>query len=339
MQRRAFLAALAGLGLIGCDKADAPRLVPLPKNPNGPLRVWHAVNPALPRLSEVEFSRVLRSAEHTVKNHLQLDIQLQPVGDIDIGQLFARLPEISRNRRQGNIIQHDEPEAFRRLYLTYQDGLQRKPKEFAAMVDYVLPLLPVQPAGRSLEQIADAVARTHLQRLNQALASLPDSQRHGSALQYTQFEWWDALGEGELDAEVIITNQLIASAETTAPSVHTALRGGITNGNTAYSKASRNQTFVVWSTYNYLSDAPDIVALRGGETYSREEIADLAGIGLSHELGHMLLHLGHPWDNPACVMHPIPLLRYRAAAQALDPPRCRVGSHPQMRPGVVDFPY
>ena len=69
--------------------------------------------------------------------------------------------------------------------------------------------------------------------------------------------------------------------------------------------------------------------------YEAEEAARLCGLLAAHELGHQLLHLGHPWGNPACLMYPVPMLAYRATAATLAPARCALGSEPAMTPGAI----
>jgi hypothetical protein len=79
--------------------------------------------------------------------------------------------------------------------------------------------------------------------------------------------------------------------------------------------------------------------MRGVETFTPEEAARLAGVGAAHELGHQLFHFLHPYDNPACVMNPVPMFAYRAWVEKLSPQDCPLGSSPPMQPGAFKFVY
>ena len=79
--------------------------------------------------------------------------------------------------------------------------------------------------------------------------------------------------------------------------------------------------------------------MRDGEIYSAEEAARLAGIGATHEIGHQLFHVLHPFGRTACLMNPVPLFAYRAWAAKLAPKDCPIGSGPDMQPGGYTFLY
>ena len=63
------------------------------------------------------------------------------------------------------------------------------------------------------------------------------------------------------------TQQLIASAELSSTSIHTAIRGGYTSGVTVESRASRYLTAAIWSTFAFSSDDPWTIEMRAGERY------------------------------------------------------------------------
>ena len=79
--------------------------------------------------------------------------------------------------------------------------------------------------------------------------------------------------------------------------------------------------------------------MREGERYTAEEAARLAGIGATHEIGHQLFHILHPYGHPACVMNPVPMFAYRAWAARLDGKACPLGITAEMVPGVYKYLY
>jgi hypothetical protein len=79
--------------------------------------------------------------------------------------------------------------------------------------------------------------------------------------------------------------------------------------------------------------------LREGETYSETEAAELAGLEATHELGHQLLHLSHPYSQTSCIMFPVPTLAFLRWAKGLSAKDCPVGSNTAMKPGAYQFNY
>ncbi len=121
--------------------------------------------------------------------------------------------------------------------------------------------------------------------------------------------------------------------------VHSALRGGITVGTTRYSRDGPFHTYAFLSTFPFSNDYVPIVQLRGGARYDEEEAARLAGAYLAHEIGHVLLHLGHPFNQSACVMNPAQLLDFRAWQNNLVAERCALVSSAEMAPGAAKLSY
>ena len=91
--------------------------------------------------------------------------------------------------------------------------------------------------------------------------------------------------------------------------------------------------------YPMLNDNTVLARLRDDEHYSAEQVVEYAAMLLTHELGHLLLHLGHPFGNQHCVMAPTPLLKYRAWIEGIDAGQCPVGSEEQMTPGVAKIEF
>jgi hypothetical protein len=93
------------------------------------------------------------------------------------------------------------------------------------------------------------------------------------------------------------------------------------------------------STFSRIVYLAAIIQLRGGARYGDEEAAQLAGAYLAHEIGHVLLHLGHPFNQNACVMNPAQLLDFRTWRNNLDAARCPLGSSAEMVPGAAGLTY
>jgi hypothetical protein len=201
----------------------------------------------------------------------------------------------------------------------------------------------VQPlAEATLDGFSKAVVETFRTRLTHwTVAKLDDGHPvigHVPGypdLPYNEYNYWGLMAKLGIDAEIVLTNQLVASVEYSPIPVHTSIRGGITGGSTEYNPSSQFGSSVWVSLFPYLSNDESIRELRGGATYSRAEALTYAGAMLGHEMGHQLFQLGHPWSNPACLMRPAEVLDFASWVNGLDPKACRIGSSPAMIPGTA----
>lgn len=199
------------------------------------------------------------------------------------------------------------------------------------------PYLDESPQS-SYEAIGAALAKLQLSRI--------EKWKHVKALDggpvidsspYNDYTFWDSLGYGDIPFELLVTNQIIASAEYRGAAAHSAVRGGYTNGITINNEHSRFRTTSIWSTFAFTSEDDWVVQVRNGERYEPQEAVRLAGIIATHEIGHQQFHLGHPFGWVACIMNPIPMFAYRASVDGLSAKDCLIGSSPAMRPGASKF--
>ena len=144
------------------------------------------------------------------------------------------------------------------------------------------------------------------------------------------------MDELRLPFELILTNQPLIGMERSASSMHTALRGGVTNGVTAQSGATQFGSYSVVSLYPMFSNDDWLLPLRAGARHDAAEAVNYAALIAVHELGHHLLHLGHPYGQLDCVMSPTPALDFRAWARKLSS-TCKRSSSTAMTPGAVKF--
>lgn len=215
----------------------------------------------------------------------------------------------------------------------------RDPDGIEGIASYARPHLSRLPDGDGLHSLAVAVADTFLTRLREwRKMDAPDGRTIIDNTPHHQWLYWAALGYTEFPWDVVITNQMIASAEYIWPELHSSLRGGLTIGTTNASRTAQFQAFSWVSTFPFGDAPPSLIDLRQGEIYTAEESARLAGLFLAHEIGHLLFHFGHPTENPACIMSPIADLRFRRWREKLSPDQCQPGSTAAMAAGAFK-PY
>ena len=333
----AWALALSLLAACGGDRGRVR--IPVPKLPDGPLelRVAFLVNERLPRPTPAELQTLLDTAAAAMRAHFQREVRFAATEVHPIELYFAKLPSSARATADELIYDFKQGKGDRkRLRKALEADLRKTGDDLGAMIEYARPHLLHPVREKSFDALADALIATQLTRLG-ALAkeTAPDGRPLIDERPYNEVIYWDSLARAPLPYEVILTNQVFASVEYTINSVHSALRGGITNGLTTPNPASRYGTTAIVSTYPMFGADPVTTALRANERYTPHDAARYAGVLLAHELGHELWHLGHPYGRTACVMSPTPLLHFRRWVEALVPTECPIGGEGAMKPGFA----
>jgi len=327
----------------------SPRYVALPKINNNTIaaRIIYIENPRFPSVSADDLRKVVQAATVLVKEHFAIKVESPvhiPIINIDdvFIELVANKPpnfvSMIGDFRNGKV----DWEAVRKS-LVKQIGKQQDP--LAKQIEFARPYL-IQPLEREdLDSFSRAVVETFKSRLHHwTVAKLDDGHPvigevpGRPDLPLNEYGYWTLMAKRGVDAEIILTNQLVASVEYIPIPVHTSIRGGITGGSTEYNPSSRLGSSVWVSLFPYFSNDPHIREFRNGDTYSRDEALSYAGAMLAHEMGHQLLQLGHPWSNEACPMRPAEVLDFASWVKKFNAEKCRVGSSPAMTPRSLKIP-
>lgn len=334
---RVFLLLL----LAGAAHAQRPAL-PLPKLPEGEieLRVAYVRNPRLPEMNGAQLQLLLDTARQGVRENFGLNVKFSAPAQLTIQDVFQRFAvedaaALNRGIYDFKLGRGDDA----RLRKAYVQDIGRHKDNLDDQIAYARPYLLAPLASPTLEGFADALLFTHLARLRQFREQrLADGSPLIEDQPFNEYSYWTSLAYIRLPYEVVITNQLLASAEYLDTDVHSAIRGGISNGVTTQNGGARFLVTSVVSTYPFIGEDAATRALRGNETYTSDDAAKYAGYMLVHELGHQLLHLGHPFGRKACVMNPAELLYFRAWVNQFSPKDCPLATSGAMQPGYVKFP-
>lgn len=331
-------------GLFSCDKEPEWKNVQLPDvfNKGITLRVANVVNPRFPELTDAQVQEILAKTSVLVKQHFGLTVGFEQPSTVPIDSFFSHLKDNVKKERHNDIVKfsevsEDEKQKMREgvyqvLTLYWND------REVVA--DYARPYLLVPFEGDDFRQLSKALVDTLLIRLRYWKdQKAEDGKPVIDNNPYNEWVWWDSIGYGDMPYDVVITNQIVASAEVYDMSVHSSIRGGITAGTTTYSKRARFNTYAYIMVYPMLNDGDMLANLRDDAHYTSEQTTTYAAALLAHELGHSLLHLGHPFGNQNCIMSPTPLLKYREWVDGLDAAQCQLGSEEAMTPGVAEISY
>jgi hypothetical protein len=338
---RHWVLVFTALLLASCDaRKDATLPVPSLGREAIKLKVAYVVNPRFPKMKYEQITVMLAMARRGVRENFGREVDFLDREEYSVQALFDRVPLNDWSEWNSRIYDFKSGTGDRnRLNRAYAEGLRDKSDSLNEMIAYAKPFLVAPVRERSPEGFAEALTATLLARLEQLKSQ---KLRDGSDLidhsPNNEYVFWDRVGRLSFPYDVIITNQLIASAEYVGPSVHSAIRGGITNGITSRNRSSRYGTTAIVSTYPFIGEDAVTRSLRDGETYSDADGARFAGLLLVHEIGHQLFHLGHPYGRRSCVMNPPELLHFRAWSRDLSPKDCPMGESGAMKPGFEKFP-
>ncbi len=304
-------------------------------------RFAHAINPRFSHMSKAQLAIVLAEARQVAEDHFGIEIIFSQPEQISISELFALRPSLADE----DLLQwvYDFKGDSGKRHLLVADLLERlraNNAQLAEIYAFAAPHLIAPLATKNAQGFAEALTDTLLRRLR-VWRVLPANDRRAviDDSVYNEWAFWDTLAHGALPYDIVITNQLVASAEYYGMDVHSALRGGISVGTTSYSRDGPFHTYAFLSTFPFANDYVPILKLRGGKRYGEEQAARLAGAYLAHGIGHVLLHLGHPFNQSACVMNPAQLLDFRTWRDNLDAVHCPLGSSAEMVPGAAKLTY
>lgn len=330
--------------LSGCASPGSEwQIAPIPQIRSGAtvhLRVAHAVNERLASMSPAQLRIMLDSAQLTMQQNFGVNIEFDGMTEITAAQLFAQIPVPVRELSKQSIYDFKSGTGDRnRLAIGIHTTLTQRGTRLEDALAFAAPYLPpAQP--QDLRELSELLADVMLERLEKwRKVNAADSLPVLNVEPYNEWVYWDAAGYGELPYELVITNQLIASAEYADVDVHSAIRGGVSVGTTTYSHDSRYGAYVFWSTFPFQDNSELTQQLRGGEHYSETEAAELAGTYLAHEIGHLLFRFGHPFGQQACIMNPVSMLRFREWSRQINSARCAIGSLPEMTVGATPIYY
>ena len=325
------------------------RVVALPSIEDSTIspRIVYIENPRFPQVTDAELKTIVQTAAGLVKEHFGITLEIpSSIKSSDIDELFSDLvpqaPEefegLIGDFRTGEVDWAYVNELLIEQIRSHGDSLDDQ-------IAFAAPYLTSSPSSNSVDEFADAVVDTFRTRLSYwTTATLEDGYpiigrvSGREDLPLNEYGYWTLMAKLGVEAEIVLTNQFIASVEYIPTPIHTAIRGGITGGSTEYNPASRYGASVWMSIAPFLMDDGQVTDLREGKKYTRDDALRYAGVLLAHEIGHLILHLGHPWSNEACLMRPAEVLDFEAWAEKLDADKCLIGSDAEMTPGVLKIP-
>jgi len=320
-------------------------IIPLPELSQQPvlLRVAKVTNPRFKQLSDKQILKILNRSQQMVKHYFKIDIVFSAVDALSIEAVFKTLKTQVVNDRKSEIVDIDfiDKQIREKMQEALFETLSNYNANKSKVIEYAQPyLLRPEIKHKGFIDFSYALTDTLINRLAYwKTQTAADGKAVLDSSAYNQWVWWDSLGYGDMPYDILITNQLVVSAETYGMDVHSSIRGGITAGTTTYNKNTKHKSYAYIMVYPMINDTALLATLRQDEHYSNEQIIEYSAALLTHEIGHMLLHLGHPFGNSSCIMSPTVMLNYRNWVENLDVDKCPIGSSIAMTPGVVKLEY
>ena len=339
---RALLAMLFSVCSVSCgqDRASTPAMLP----PPSPLKIHQlsvvfVENRNLPNLEDAEVKEILDVAAAKALESLKLKVEFSYAGREPIASFFAGLPNGMRERIKRDIFDFKGGAGDRALMVkNTAESLRLSGDDSVSARAYAGPYLVSPPKDDSLMAFSEALVETQLGILHSWRALKGnDGKAVIDESPYNEYLYWLAISAQLAKHEVVITNQIIASAEYMNNAIHSAVRGGVSNGYTNPASRTKSGLTSVVSVYPFLADDEITRRLRDGSFGSIRERNEVIAMLLVHELGHQLLGLGHPFENTACVMNPPRLLHFKDWLKMQNPKECEIGSSSDMKIGRFTF--
>ncbi len=311
--------------------------VPLPVLKEGVIKlsVAHVVNPRLEKFSDAQIAAFLAALKASAKAQLGRDVEFGVVEPYTLDEYFKEVPASRQSWRNKVIVDFKTGKVDRqKLEKAYADAIAWQSAPAKDWAEYAAREIGLDRLDTDPNEWKKRLTDTQLARLTQIAAiKAADGKPVIDASPYNEWMFWSSVGERPHTHDLIITNQLVASAEYANVDIHPALRGGITAGTTDFATDAQFGMQAWWSTFPFTSTDPVIVRMRGGESYSPDEAARIAGASAAHEFGHLLFQYGHPFGDASCLMSPTPMLRFKEYLARLDAAKCLAANHAAMKPG------
>ncbi len=304
------------------------------------LTVLYVENPRFSTLSPAQLNAVTTTATGQFKSLLGRCVAFDVPQTKPIADAFGQL-SISQIREMDVVIlRHPNAADLEALSKEMVNVLFNEKTTFAEQIAYANRSGAIQvPTDTTLTDFATQLIKYHADVIVKfQTQNAADGRPIIDINSYNEIAHWSRIPQTPLNYDVYITNQPIISLERGDPSMHASLRGGISNGLTTLCAKCRYGTAVILSIYALYGNENLLASIRTEAPYSEAEKALFSAQVLTHELGHQLLHLGHPFGLEDCVMNPVEGQNFRKRSQALREGACAKERSPTLEIGAIKYP-
>jgi hypothetical protein len=305
-----------------------------------PVTSAYVENPRFGNIADTELYQITKLAAMRFQLFFGRCITIDPPRTLDISAVFDNFTPELKKLANGLILDPPTSASIAELSHLMAAALKKEPSTLAEQIAYVNHSGAFRvPPDTSVDDLATRLVRYQLAEM-EVFKSTP--LRDGKAVidgtPYNQFMYWVLLPKTRLKDDLYLTNQPIVSMELGSPSIHSALRGGISNGVTSPCAHCDHGTASIVSLYAIYATDAAVRKIRTEAAYSSAERRLFAADIIAHELGHQMFQLGHPFGLDACVMDPVEVLNFRERSKGLKAHACGEDRSPALKPGAAGFP-
>jgi len=264
---------------------DIPELMPLDRAKTYTLRLLRVIDNRLPDLSDEKYKELFKEIESVVREYLGFKIQIVSRGKKDILEYFNSFKKYFDNSKA-------KPILSTYINVTTKEGKKRLMACIKSVVDtlgdkiknYVSPDI-----SNSKIKVINYLYNNFLIRLNEIMdIQTANGKFYTPDYANTQsYVHWDIIAHHINNADIVITNTMIASADSDMP-IYVILRGGITSGFVEDNFHNYPVSGVcIVGLFQFLSDAPFFLKYRG--KIPAGLLIKVIAMMVGHEMGHLLL--------------------------------------------------
>jgi hypothetical protein len=289
-----------------------PALKPVPYGGVLKIRVKRVYDSRMEDFSEDQYQKLYRQIESDIAYYLNYKIQIVEAGNDEILHYFRKYRKSFLKPQYkyligGHILDPEMPGDQTRLKLTIEEALKNKPWEtIKAYVDSPeiknknIPLLTEYFYSRFIskyQEIGNIPANEGIEKLRMGEYGLTQN-----------YNYWSTILNETQDADLFITNSIIAAADDQMP-LYVINRGGITTGLTENNIHNPYQGAVLLTLMPFISESEFFKKERGN--ISENILLPVISMLAVHEFGHYLRRFAENYGQPVTPQNAPVDLRYQ----------------------------
>ncbi|MES0490290.1 MAG: hypothetical protein ABUK01_09880 [Leptospirales bacterium] len=276
-----------------------PELKPLDKTKTYKIRVLRVQDERLPDFSSSEYEELYREIEIGVKKYLGYTIQLEEVGQKEIISFFASFSEafmqppfrfwVGNHYLRLNLDKDRE-----RLRETISNEIKHRSPKIVTNYIPVEKRSEINTHKKTVDYFYAEFLRKH-NEIGSTNTLKPTPLRDGQYEITQQYMYWSALLMNIREADLVITNSIIAGADEGMP-VYVINRGGVTSAITENSIYNEFQGTIAMTLFPFISHEDFFQEARG--SIPEHRVVYIIAMMAVHEFGHLLGRYREYYDAP-----------------------------------------
>lgn len=303
------------------------------------IKLAYVHNEDFPALDDKNLIDIIAEAKKIANNNFKIDIDFViEKNKIEIEKLFKKIPDESFKIVQARIFDFKSGSGDLNLLINNtKKQIAINGGNFNEIKNFAKPYINFKSDFPDMDEFAESLVEEQLIKIDKWKKEKTGKSFIIDGKPYNEYTYWIMLGGTDLPYELILTNQIIASVEYFGNEVHSAIRGGLSNGFTAPNIKSKTGLMSIVSLFPFMAKDLTTLSLRDGPFVNQKELNIAIAALIIHELGHQIFHFGHPFGNSACIMTPPVLLKFKTWISMLDPEKCPLNSNKMMSLGALKF--